>query len=72
VPADLWDESLEMAVPGRWIAQRRFRPRLQEDGVTAVNHGVFLVAGQAAGLYARLAAHGTDRAALSAPVLIAS
>jgi len=71
VPADVWKDSLEMAVPGRWIAQRRFHPRLQEDGVTAVNHGVFLVGGRAAGLYTRLAPHGTDRASLSAPVFVA-
>ena len=55
VPTGVWKDSLEMAVPGRWIAQRRFCPRPQEDGISAVNHGVFLVGGQAAGLYARLA-----------------
>ena len=71
VPTGVWKDSLDMAVPGRWIAQRRFCPRLQEDGISAVNHGVFVVGGQAAGLYVRLAPHGTDRAALSAPVLIA-
>ena len=70
-PPDLWEASLDLAVPGRWVAQRRFRTRLQTDGVTAVNYGVFLVAGEAAGLYTRLAARGTDRSALSAPVLIA-
>jgi glutathionylspermidine synthase len=68
--ADLWKESLELAVPGRWVAQRRFRPRTLEDGVTVVNHGVFLVGGRASGLYARLSRQGTDRAALSAPVFI--
>jgi glutathionylspermidine synthase len=71
VSDELWQRSIEMAVPGRWIAQRRFRPLLQEDGITSVNHGVFLVGGEASGLYARISAQGTDRAALSAPVLIA-
>ena len=71
IPADLWAASLEMAVPGRWVAQRRFRARLQPDGATAVNHGVFLVGGRAAGLFARLAGRGTDRSAISAPVFIA-
>jgi len=35
-----------------------------------VNHGVFLVAGQAAGLYARLSRGATDAGALSAAVEI--
>ena len=69
-PGDLWEASLDLAVPGRWVAQRRFRARLQPDGTTA-NLGVFLVGGRAAGLFARLAAHGTDRSAISAPVFIA-
>ena len=71
IPADLWQASLDMAVPGRWVAQRHFRARLQPDGTTAVNHGVFLIGGRAAGLFARLAARGTDRSAISAPVFIA-
>jgi glutathionylspermidine synthase len=71
MPANLWETSLEMAVPGRWVAQRRFRARLRPDGTTAVNHGVFLIGGQAAGLFTRLAAGGTGRSAISAPVLIA-
>ena len=71
-PEEEWRAALELAVPGRWVAQRRFRALLEPDGVTSVNHGVFLVAGQASGLYARLSAGGTDRHALSAPVLIAS
>jgi Glutathionylspermidine synthase preATP-grasp len=71
MPASLWEASIEAAVPGRWVAQRRFRAQLQPDGITAVNHGVFLIGGRAAGLFTRLAAGGTDRSAISAPVLIA-
>ena len=70
VPVDLWQASLDMAVAGRWIAQRRFRARPQPDGTTTVNHGVFLVGGRAEGLFARVAAGGTDRSAMSAPVFI--
>jgi glutathionylspermidine synthase len=70
-PRDLWEASIDAAAPGRWVAQRRFRAQRLSDGVTAANHGVFLVGGQAAGLYSRLSAGGTDRHALSAPVLIA-
>lgn len=70
-PPGLWEASIDLAVPGRWVAQRRFRARLQSDGATAVNHGVFLIGGRAAGLFTRLAAGGTDRGAISAPVFIA-
>ncbi len=71
LPAKPWEASIDMAVPGRWVAQRRFRAKLQSDGTTAANHGVFLIGGRAAGLFTRLASGGTDRGALSAPVLIA-
>jgi hypothetical protein len=66
---DVWEASLEAAVPGRWVAQRHFRALRGRDGVAA-NHGVYLVAGEASGLYTRLAVGGTDRHALSAPVLV--
>jgi hypothetical protein len=36
-----------------------------------VNHGVYLVAGRAAGMYARIHPARADAAALSAPVLVA-
>jgi len=71
VPASQWEASIEAAVPGRWVAQRRFRAQLQPDGITFVNHGVFLIGGRAAGLFTRLSAGGTDRSAISAPALIA-
>jgi hypothetical protein len=60
----LWRETLEKALPRRWIAQRRFIARCDGDGA-AVNYGVYLVAGRAAGLYCRRARGATDRAALS-------
>ncbi len=68
-PPDVWEASLEAAVPGRWVAQRHFRALRGPDGAAA-NHGVYLVAGEASGLYTRLAVAGTDRHALSAPVLV--
>jgi len=67
-PPDLWTASLDAALPGRWVAQRYFRAQRGLDG-RCVNHGVFLVGGEAAGLYARLSPTSTDRHALSAPVL---
>jgi glutathionylspermidine synthase len=67
--AGSWEERVDMAMPGRWIAQRRFRATRGPDGAFA-NHGVYLVAGRACGLYTRLSEGSTDRYALSAPVLV--
>jgi glutathionylspermidine synthase len=64
-----WAETLARAIPERWIAQRRFLPERDRAGV-AVNHGVYVVAGRAAGLLARLSAEATDRYAITAPTLM--
>jgi len=61
---------LEQARPGRWIAQRYFAA-LENEQRESVNYGVYLVAGSASGLYARVQAGPTDVYALSAPILIA-
>jgi glutathionylspermidine synthase len=64
-----WRAALDHARPGRWIAQRYFEAARNERG-EAVNHGVYLVAGEAAGLYARLQVGATDERAVTAPVLV--
>jgi glutathionylspermidine synthase len=68
---EVWRASVRLAIPGRWIAQRYFETATDADGKT-VNHGVYVVAGQAAGHYARVHEGATDIAALSAPVLVRS
>lgn len=50
---EVWRKCLEEALPGRWVAQRRFDAVGDESGVI-VNHGVFLVAGRSAGMYCRI------------------
>ena len=70
VTADEWKESLTHARRGRWIVQRYFHAKQGAKG-EAINYGVFVIAGEAAGLYARVQAGVTDDRALSAPVLIA-
>jgi glutathionylspermidine synthase len=70
VTDDVWRASLAHARPGRWIAQRFFEAKPIDDQGSIVNHGVFLVAGEASGLYARLQVGPTDGRALSAPVLV--
>jgi hypothetical protein len=66
----LWAVAVHQAVPQRWIAQERFCPCRDEDGA-AVNYGVYLIGGKAAGLFCRIQAGATDRRAVTAPVLVA-
>ena len=60
-----WERALALVIPRRWIAQRRFEPRRDTSGA-AVNHGVYIVAGRAAGLYCRRSPWATDNSSLSA------
>jgi glutathionylspermidine synthase len=69
VSDEVWRASLAHARKGRWIAQRYFKAQTTAAG-EAVNHGVYLVAGRAAGIYARVQAGATDDHAVSAPVLM--
>jgi len=64
-----WDECLAKAIPERWIAQRYFETLLEADG-TAVNHGIYVVAGEASGIYARVSRGPTSLDALSVPVVV--
>lgn len=65
----VWSESLAHARRGRWVAQRFFEAEKDERGRTT-NMGVFVIAGEPAGLYARRGEPGTDALALSVPVLL--
>jgi hypothetical protein len=69
VDDETWKRALARARPGRWIAQKYFAAETDPAGA-AVNHGVFLVGGRAAGLYARLSVGATDARAQSAPALV--
>jgi hypothetical protein len=69
VTAAEWGQALDDALPGRWIAQSRFRP-LPAPGGRAANFGVYVVGGRASGLFTRLQAGGTDRRAVCAPTLV--
>jgi len=66
-----WAESLRHARPGRWIAQRYFEALGSADAPgQPLNYGVFLVGGEASGLYLRRQAGATDDRAVSVPVLV--
>jgi glutathionylspermidine synthase len=70
VTDEIWAASLTHARRGRWIAQRYFHARLRPGGDVA-NYGVFVIAGEAAGLYLRTHHGKTDESARSVPVLAA-
>ena len=65
----LWRASVAHATEGRWIAQRYFEALVDEAGETT-NHGVYLVAGEAAGIYTRVQKGATDGHARSVPTLV--
>ena len=64
-----WIASLKHARAGHWIAQRFFSAKTNSEG-EVTNFGVYLVAGRAAGIYARVQKGPTDASALSVPVLV--
>ncbi len=66
--AATWEQTLKLARPGRFIAQRYFQAKAV-DGIVE-NHGVFVVAGEACGIYTRRDHGHTDPSALSVPTLI--
>ena len=68
-----WAASLRPARPGRWVAQRYFEalPENRPGGAgQPLNYGVFLVGGEACGVYVRRQAGVTDDHAVSVPVLV--
>jgi glutathionylspermidine synthase len=67
---ETWQASLDHARKGHWIAQRNFEPMGEGGAVT--NFGVYVIAGSAAGVYARTQVGPTDDRALSVPVLVRS
>ncbi len=69
VTDDVWRASLALARKGRWIAQRYFKAHTNELG-ESVNYGIYIVAGEAAGIYARIQDAPTDDQAVSAPALV--
>ena len=64
-----WARAIADAIPSRWVAQRYFDARRDGEG-RIVNHGVYLIGGQASGIYSRVAAGPTDGRALSVPTLV--
>ena len=64
-----WREVLRAALPGRWVAQRRFEVRPDALG-RSFNVGVYLVAGRTAGFFARASDGATDYSSQTVPTLV--
>ncbi len=64
-----WRASLRLARPGRWVAQRFFHAKTHERGLVR-NCGVFVVGGEACGVYTRLDNDMTTASSLSVPTLV--
>jgi glutathionylspermidine synthase len=68
-----WAASLVHARPGRWVAQRWFEALPDARPGAAgqpLNYGVFVIGGEACGIYVRRQAGATDDRAVSVPVLV--
>ena len=68
VSQTIWAASLRESVPERWIAQRYFQPQLVDQAVP--NYGVYVIAGQPAGVFTRLSKQATDYSAVVAPTFV--
>ena len=66
---DAWHKTIARARRGSFIAQRYFQARTDAMGIVQ-NHGVFVVGGEACGVYTRRDAGHTDPSALSVPTLV--
>lgn len=69
VSAEAWRKALQLAEPGRWIAQRYFEPKRDARG-EQTNFGVYLLGGEASGILARISNLATDRTARMTAVRI--
>lgn len=64
-----WQLALTTAIPKHWIAQRYFEVAPLDDGLLP-NFGVYLIGGEASGVYTRLSAKSTDYTSVTAPTFI--
>jgi glutathionylspermidine synthase len=69
VSDDIWKESLEKAIPERWIVQKFFDASPDENNYIP-NYGIYLICGEASGAYLRLSPKATDYRAVTVPVFV--
>jgi glutathionylspermidine synthase len=68
---EIWSESLLKAVPEHWILQKFFEAKTDIDGFIP-NYGVYLLGGEASGIYTRLSKIATDYTSITVPTFIGS
>lgn len=66
---EIWQKSLEQASRGRWVAQRYFNAAMVEDDMIP-NYGVYIIGGEVAGLFTRLANKATDYTSVVGPTFV--
>jgi glutathionylspermidine synthase len=69
VTQEIWEKTVDLALPERFVAQRFFTVRPDADGLLP-NYGVFVLGGGAAGFFTRLSRAGTEYNAVTAPTFI--
>lgn len=65
----IWEESIQKAVQPHWIAQKYFDAAAGPEGLIP-NYGLYVIAGEAAGIYTRRSALATDHTAISTATYI--
>jgi len=66
---EIWEESLEKAIPEHWVLQKYFDAKKYKENYIP-NYGVYLMAGTASGIFTRLSPGGTDYHAVTAATFI--
>ncbi len=69
VTPEVWEKSLELALPEHFVVQRFFEVQADAEGWLP-NYGVFVLGGSAAGFFTRLSRTTTEYNALTAPTFI--
>jgi glutathionylspermidine synthase len=71
VSEEVWNKTLDHALPEHFVAQRFFRVAADESGRLA-NFGVYVLGGSACGFFTRLSHQSTEYTALTVPTFVAS
>jgi hypothetical protein len=70
VSDELWQKTVEQALPGRFVAQKFFHAARDVKG-RLPNYGVYLLGGRAAGYFTRLSPQSTGYEAVTVPTFVA-
>ncbi len=71
VTQEIWEKTVDLALPEHFVAQKFFTAKAYENGYIP-NYGVFILGGGAAGYFTRLSKTSTEYSAVTVPTYIAS